>query len=88
MQRVFSWKRSAPLTERMGTGGPLSVSYTHLDVYKRQYLTFMIRTERRREVGPIVGANERRRAILEVLCQRKPVSYTHLDVYKRQEIFF
>ena len=31
----------------------------------------MIRTERRREVGPIVGANERRRAILEVLCQRK-----------------
>ena len=35
------------------------------------YLTFMIRAERRREVGPIVGANERRRAILELLCQRK-----------------
>ena len=31
----------------------------------------MIQTERRREVGPIVGANERRRAILELLCQRK-----------------
>ena len=31
----------------------------------------MIRAERSREVGPIVGANERRRAILEVLCQRK-----------------
>ena len=31
----------------------------------------MIRTEGRREGDSIVGANERRRAILEVLCQRK-----------------
>ena len=35
------------------------------------YLTLMIRTGRRREGDPIVGANERRRAIIEVLCQRK-----------------
>ena len=34
-------------------------------------LTLMIRTGRRREGDPIVGANERRRAIIEVLCQRK-----------------
>lgn len=37
----------------------------------RGSLTFMIRAERSGEVDPIVGANERRRAILELLCQRK-----------------
>ena len=31
----------------------------------------MMRTEGRREGDSIVGANERRRAILELLCQRK-----------------
>ena len=55
---------------RRGSSRPTTVSYTHLDVYKRQFeglllgLFFMA-------VG--MGINV-------------PVSYTHLDVYKRQAV--
>ena len=61
-----------------------AVSYTHLDVYKRQpYGSF----------GPIVPwalflQRERASAVdpcqAVVLANKRPVSYTHLDVYKRQ----
>ena len=51
---------------------PCSVSYTHLDVYKRQGHCKAFRTA--------VGGG------LSELCRKRviPVSYTHLDVYKRQ----
>ncbi|OTO25089.1 hypothetical protein A5877_000597 [Enterococcus sp. 3C7_DIV0644] len=45
-----------------------SVSYTHLDVYKRQIL-----------FGVGSGNNSK-----EITKYTQTVSYTHLDVYKRQ----
>ena len=52
----------------MGDG--TSVSYTHLDVYKRQFCGRMPDVPRPIQYGRMV------------YC--RPVSYTHLDVYKRQ----
>ena len=49
--------------------GMIPVSYTHLDVYKRQFLlSFPLSNVFQPAKNPGV----------------KPVSYTHLDVYKRQ----
>ena len=66
---------------------PESVSYTHLDVYKRQayrqygryYWTGVVwpdRAENPGEAHAVARAWETARDV--------PVSYTHLDVYKRQ----
>ena len=54
---------------RVVTGSP-PVSYTHLDVYKRQLQYSAPRL-------PSADGRPRARAV-------RPVSYTHLDVYKRQ----
>ena len=55
-----------------------SVSYTHLDVYKRQVFW-------RKRDGNSDGA-----AAASHYVQRRggalPVSYTHLDVYQRQDV--
>ena len=48
----------------------MAVSYTHLDVYKRQQLSHL------------TWLNEEQNVILLGKCA---VSYTHLDVYKRQK---
>ena len=64
-------------------GGEKAVSYTHLDVYKRQerrwihwmYIKIFLELEK--------DSFRRSMKIVEVLKQI-PVSYTHLDVYKRQ----
>ena len=65
-----------------------SVSYTHLDVYKRQ-------TQKLDEVV-VVGYGVQKKVNmtgsisnvkaddLSVIPSTNPVSYTHLDVYKRQ----
>ena len=53
-----------------------SVSYTHLDVYKRQLLTFQDLSEQR--------VIERMRVDFVANASHESVSYTHLDVYKRQ----
>ena len=53
------------------SGSPTAVSYTHLDVYKRQPLS--------QQTPTISWANA-------LLITTAPVSYTHLDVYKRQLI--
>ena len=45
-----------------------AVSYTHLDVYKRQRLS----------------SQHKKQYQLALLTRLDPVSYTHLDVYKRQ----
>ena len=49
---------------------PMSVSYTHLDVYKRQV--------------SLSWAMVSFKAVSCSLVPAKAVSYTHLDVYKRQ----
>ena len=63
----------------MASSRPITtpVSYTHLDVYKRQQFT--------RGYGLAFGYAERK-AMGMALVDRAPVSYTHLDVYKRQVI--
>ena len=60
---------------------PRSVSYTHLDVYKRQA---------QYAGGDPAGAVDTYTAIIDYDKKAAdayyPVSYTHLDVYKRQTI--
>ena len=67
----------------------MTVSYTHLDVYKRQPLDWMVSSL-------LAAAAEAEAAVLEAVeaevleeqpaSERTPVSYTHLDVYKRQPV--
>ena len=51
-----------------------TVFYTHLDVYKRQLLNFLPRSDSLS--GPNMWKSDG--------AKSGPVSYTHLDVYKRQ----
>ena len=60
-----------------------SVSYTHLDVYKRQ-AELRSRAEIQYE-GYSKALNIEARAMIDIASKHIiPVSYTHLDVYKRQ----
>ena len=52
----------------------LAVSYTHLDVYKRQWLFSGEPGDFTRPENRLIGI--------------EAVSYTHLDVYKRQALGF
>ena len=70
---------------------PIPVSYTHLDVYKRQVVVVGCGTQKKVnltgsvglatakeiEARPVANATQALQGLL-------PVSYTHLDVYKRQ----
>ena len=59
-------------------GGPTAVSYTHLDVYKRQ-------GDRRIYTGSSgSGSHYFNKTFGKAGPDGNPVSYTHLDVYKRQ----
>ena len=76
---------------RMGTAH--TVSYTHLDVYKRQRawrpvhrLVDLAGRGFRRDAQPALGLRAHDRQRLFQWQQRGPVSYTHLDVYKRQQL--
>ena len=61
------------------------VSYTHLDVYKRQTLSYGYKSKPLSGGGPLFpGTIDLNGAPLQQLAS-DPVSYTHLDVYKRQE---
>ena len=60
-------------------GGLGAVSYTHLDVYKRQAVTAGPST---RDAGRVAQPSAGRWATS--VRRSSPVSYTHLDVYKRQ----
>ena len=68
---------------RVGT-----VSYTHLDVYKRQavitgqYLSWMRMIQR--EIGWILDTLQGKILLSAGWGTDMSVSYTHLDVYKRQ----
>ena len=63
------------LVEKERNSG-VSVSYTHLDVYKRQMLPF-------EQALPQAFSFSQYHS-LSPLLHLVPVSYTHLDVYKRQ----
>ena len=58
----------------------IPVSYTHLDVYKRQE-----QTDRLRKVQDELFTLKETNSDLKLELALKPVSYTHLDVYKRQD---
>ena len=62
--------------------GDKPVSYTHLDVYKRQ-LVMQVgqRVAANHGLGQRFGLNQVKPVVVG------PVSYTHLDVYKRQGPF-
>ena len=69
--------------------GSSPVSYTHLDVYKRQYLLLgvpgMLAYKMVNTLDSMVGyKNERYRRFGCFAARLDAVSYTHLDVYKRQ----
>ena len=66
MARPGAWMVTAPCSPLRVVGR--SVSYTHLDVYKRQAKGRAGADQAHHMVSADVG----------------PVSYTHLDVYKRQ----
>ena len=70
---------SAPIPKALMALGIPTVSYTHLDVYKRQdgYRRFARGTEHFAGTGCLLQH-------CCGLCAGLPVSYTHLDVYKRQ----
>ena len=63
----------------------ISVSYTHLDVYKRQEL-YCEPKEQQSILGNIYAARVERVAE-GIHGAFLAVSYTHLDVYKRQGIY-
>ena len=78
---------------RRTNGGELdhleAVSYTHLDVYKRQHI---YSTDYNNKLYIILvtnyrGTTDKKSPSPHALARRRrlsPVSYTHLDVYKRQ----
>ena len=74
---------------KLGTNAE-AVSYTHLDVYKRQILLSFNITNNEKKFKNNFSIDDEKileitvdntEAILRIL---EPVSYTHLDVYKRQ----
>ena len=83
-----------PDIEKPNLHPPIPVSYTHLDVYKRQgqFLadagTAQTLVPVRYGIAVVVYAVESnmhvRMLLVEMLGAEEPVSYTHLDVYKRQ----
>ena len=58
-----------------------AVSYTHLDVYKRQEYD----DERSGGFAPLAKVSPDKKVVLGLITTKKPDSYTHLDVYKRQQ---
>ena len=58
------------------------VSYTHLDVYKRQAFAFST-ILRAYSLNSGFSASPKQTAFAAMTCS-SAVSYTHLDVYKRQ----
>ena len=62
--------------------GMNAVSYTHLDVYKRQIYEIYYRNQREITIiGLEPHPEDKKNGAYDRI---KPVSYTHLDVYKRQ----
>ena len=62
----------------------MAVSYTHLDVYKRQLHVFLDIGDALLSSGAEIFRVEDTLNRMGYACGATPVSYTHLDVYKRQ----
>ena len=62
-----------------------AVSYTHLDVYKRQEQYLNITPG---SVSVLGLMNDPENKVRLLIDKDIPVSYTHLDVYKRQPLDF
>ena len=80
-------------SDRGSQPAPVPVSYTHLDVYKRQVVgqrgaDAMRAADRGQQPGaaPAIAtlACTPGSEAVQLACVIIPVSYTHLDVYKRQ----
>ena len=87
VSKAVTQRSSTPVLEGIlmkaeGFSLPLTaVSYTHLDVYKRQpSISLMAEWMMRRSSG-FMGSSVWPRPVRATFA---PVSYTHLDVYKRQ----
>ena len=74
---------TASLSIKSPTVSLNAVSYTHLDVYKRQINASLYRNKniKNPSVVALVGPSGSGKTALS----DSPVSYTHLDVYKRQQ---
>ena len=80
----FHWALRSILFWLMTVHSLCTVSYTHLDVYKRQVVNLLsCKFNDITKAGNIIRMFHRNSPNLQSLCG-KPVSYTHLDVYKRQ----
>ena len=83
----FTMVNEVPAGQVCCLKGPMTVSYTHLDVYKRQVLMLVFREpDELWTPGDLLSIG----AAIEHVCLEAvnlglgAVSYTHLDVYKRQ----
>ena len=64
----------------------ISVSYTHLDVYKRQNVIYFIKKISAVKIMECIELDNKIKITDVHDLDLAPVSYTHLDVYKRQVI--
>ena len=63
-----------------------AVSYTHLDVYKRQAYKGEVSMYKLNDIhnSDVGNKGNFEKMVISEADRVKPVSYTHLDVYKRQ----
>ena len=65
-----------------GARREIPVSYTHLDVYKRQdHIHLSVAIPPKISIANFMGYLKGKSTLM---LYDRPVSYTHLDVYKRQ----
>ena len=89
---ILSCGRVSRMHSHMYLGWLKSVSYTHLDVYKRQLAKLC--DDKSHLKSPVTEMHITNHIVSHELCdtlnalsdycRTKAVSYTHLDVYKRQ----
>ena len=84
------WMAKARPSTLNASHEPRPVSYTHLDVYKRQIVTFamtQLAVSATQIRTLLLNGRSPRYLLPEAVIAYIPVSYTHLDVYKRQPLF-
>ena len=79
-------QRWAPPFQRRTSRTVIAVSYTHLDVYKRQILDHQHTDflELLAQLLDVIADNAVIDVHIALVVEHIAVSYTHLDVYKRQ----
>ena len=84
-------RRRLKSTSTLWAGISRPVSYTHLDVYKRQilnipYVLIGLYATKLAEAWRLAEGTEMSEKLLHLMDGFLAVSYTHLDVYKRQAL--